>query len=422
MKQTLVTRRLPRPLHPGAWWLWALGMGTAASRTTNPLLLGLILGVVAFVVSARRTEAPWAKGFKAYLIFGLIIIGSRMVFRMILDGRHGETLLFTLPEIPLPSSAAGIQLGGPVHLEALLAAFYDGLRLATLLCCIGAANVLADPKRLLKAVPAALHEMGVAVTVTLTVAPQLVESAQRIHRARKLRGSSASGRRHLLRGVVVPLLTDALDRSLLLASAMDCRGYGRSAAVKGATRLVAGGLVLAGLLGVCVGTYGLLDAGTPRALGFPMLAGGLVVAGIGFVLAGRRVQRSRYRPDPWRLAEWGVAATGILAAGVMYMAGSVDPANLNPSLQPLQWPPLAVLPVVAILIGVLPAWIAPPVHLPARRSPPAPKLAEKRAVGTRSSANFGEGGESGPEAVAPVAPEPVVPVTPVVPATRMVRP
>src|ERR671939_669735 len=24
-------------LHPGAWWLWALGLGTAASRTTNPL-------------------------------------------------------------------------------------------------------------------------------------------------------------------------------------------------------------------------------------------------------------------------------------------------------------------------------------------------------------------------------------------------
>ena len=31
--------RLPRALHPGAWWLWALGLATAASRTTNPLLL-----------------------------------------------------------------------------------------------------------------------------------------------------------------------------------------------------------------------------------------------------------------------------------------------------------------------------------------------------------------------------------------------
>ena len=39
--------RLPRELHPVAWWIWALGLATAASRTTNPLLLGSILAVVA---------------------------------------------------------------------------------------------------------------------------------------------------------------------------------------------------------------------------------------------------------------------------------------------------------------------------------------------------------------------------------------
>ena len=26
---------LPRMLHPAAWWLWAIGLATAASRTTN---------------------------------------------------------------------------------------------------------------------------------------------------------------------------------------------------------------------------------------------------------------------------------------------------------------------------------------------------------------------------------------------------
>ena len=52
--------RLPRALHPGAWWLWALGLATAASRTTNPVVLLLVVAVVAHVVAARRTEAPWA--------------------------------------------------------------------------------------------------------------------------------------------------------------------------------------------------------------------------------------------------------------------------------------------------------------------------------------------------------------------------
>ena len=71
-------------------------------------------------------------------------------------------MLFTLPEIPLPAAAAGIRIGGPVSLEGVLAALYDGLRLATLLICIGAANALANPKRLLKSLPGALYELGVA--------------------------------------------------------------------------------------------------------------------------------------------------------------------------------------------------------------------------------------------------------------------
>ena len=54
--------RLPRALHPGAWWLWALGMAAAASRTTNPLLLGLLLAVVACVVVAGGGVAAGARG------------------------------------------------------------------------------------------------------------------------------------------------------------------------------------------------------------------------------------------------------------------------------------------------------------------------------------------------------------------------
>ena len=189
-----VSERLPRELHPGAWWLWALGLATAASRTTNPLLLGAVLAVVAYVVAARRGDAPWSRGFKAYLVMALVIIALRVVFRMLLDGQYGEHVLFRLPEIPLPAAAAGIRLGGPVSLEGVLAAVYDGLRLATLLICIGAANVLANPKRLLKSTPAALHEVGVAVTVALSVAPQLVESVQRVRRARRLRSGARQGR------------------------------------------------------------------------------------------------------------------------------------------------------------------------------------------------------------------------------------
>ena len=364
--------RLPRPLHPGAWWLWAIGLATAASRTTNPLLLLLLVAVVGHVVASRRSEAPWARGFKTYVWLGLIVIAIRVLFRVLLDAQHGDHVLFSLPEVPLPDVVAGIRLGGAVSLEGVLAAVYDGLRLATLLLCVGAANVLANPKRLLKALPAALHEVGVAVTVALSVAPQLVESGQRVRRARRLRGEP--GRRfRLVREVAIPVMTDALDRSLLLAAAMDARGYGRTAALPPRTRHATGALLVGGLVAIAVGSYGLLDSTAPRWLGLPLLLGGVVLGGFGVLLGGRRVDRSRYRPDPWRREEWAVAAVGVTVGTAMVAVSAIDPSVLYPSLQPLRWPELPLVAAAAVLAGGLPAWLAPPVQ-----------ATEARAVAARS--------------------------------------
>ena len=140
--------RLPRIVHPIAWWIWAIGLATAATRTTNPLLLALVLGVAGTVVAARRTEAPWARAFKFYLLLGIAVITIRVVFRIVFGGGDGsgEHVLFTMPEIPLPGFMSGVRLGGAVSAENVLAAAYDGFRLATLLCCIGAANTLANPE------------------------------------------------------------------------------------------------------------------------------------------------------------------------------------------------------------------------------------------------------------------------------------
>jgi energy-coupling factor transport system permease protein len=288
-------------------------------------------------------------------------------------------VLFTLPELPLPSAAAGVRVGGPVSAEGIVAAAYDGMRLATLLVCIGAANLLANPKRLLKALPGALHEMGVAVTVALTFAPQIVESGHRVARARRLRGGSAR-RRHVIRTIVIPVLTDALDRSLALAAAMDSRGYGRAAAVAARTRAAAGGLVLVGLVGACVGTYGLLDSTLPGVLGLPVLGLGVAAALGGLALAGRRVQRTRYRPDPWRVEEWMVVGCGVAAAVAAVLLGSISPSDANPSVVPLSWPHLPLAAVAGLLVAALPAWLTPPVE---------------RAVATVSAAAADTGGAAG---------------------------
>jgi energy-coupling factor transport system permease protein len=160
----------------------------------------------------------------------------------------------------------------------------------------------------------------------------------------------------------------------MLAAAMDARGHGRSTETRRARPFVSGVLVLAGLCGVCIGVYGLLDATTPAALGVPMLVAGGATALLGLALAGRSVRTTRYRPEPWRAAEWLVAASGLSVAAGLFLAGHVDPDNLNPSLQPLHWPTLEVVPITAILIGALPAWIAPPPRLAADRDPAGTRI------------------------------------------------
>lgn len=349
--------RVPRSLHPGAWWLWALGLSAAASHTTNPLLLGLILAVAALVVAARRTDAPWALGFRLYLWLGGFIVVSRVLFRILFGGGQGQWALVTLPELPLPEWAAGIRLLGPVMAEQVLGAFYDGLRLATVVVCVGAANALANPKRLLKALPGALYEVGTAVTVALSMAPQLVESVLRVRRARRLRGGRTRGIR-VLRRIAIPVLQDALDRSLALAAAMDSRGYGRRGRASRRTRAVTGVLVLGGLVGVCVGVYGMLDGTTPGHLAAPLLLTGLAAAGTGMLLGGRLVPRTRYRPDRWRGAELLVVACGLAAAAMVYLTRQVDAAALYPAT--VSWPRLALMPTVAVLVAALPAAFTPP--------------------------------------------------------------
>jgi energy-coupling factor transport system permease protein len=156
----------------------------------------------------------------------------------------------------------------------------------------------------------------------------------------------------------MPVLEGALERSVDLAAAMDARGFGRTAGDPGRRRR-AGALTLAGLLGVCAGLYGLLDAGSPGLLGLPLLAAGAAVAAAGLSTGGKRSSRSRYRPDVWGVREWLVSATGAIAATGVLVVAARDPSALNPSTSPLTAPGLPLVPALGVLVALLPAWLAP---------------------------------------------------------------
>ena len=222
------------------------------------------------VVAARRTEAPWARAFKCYLLLGVVVIAIRVGFRIVLGGDPGpgEHVLFTIPA----DSAARIHVGRTARRrgerrERAWRRVYDGLRLATLLCCIGAANTLANPearaaRAARRAVRARRHDhrrdhRRAAARRERAARPPGAQAARR-HRA-----GPAGGARHRDAGAarrarpVVPARgRDGLAR---------VRTHGRRSRARAPRRPRR--CCSPGSLGLCLGIYGLLDTSTPRLLG-----------------------------------------------------------------------------------------------------------------------------------------------------------
>ena len=363
---------VPRParhLHPLAWWLWALALAAAASRTLNPIVLAAVIAVAGLVVVARRSDTPWARSFGAFLVLGAVVLGVRLLFEVLFAAPVPGTTVFSLPELVLPSWMAGARLGGDVTLEALIAAFYAGLQLVAILACVGAANSLANPTRLLKTVPGALYEVGVAVVVALTLVPSALQHLHQVRDARRLRGRSTRGVRANGR-MAAAVLTGALERSLSLAAAMDSRGFGRLQPLSPAERRLTAGLVFAGFLATLVGGYALLDASTSATVATLTLVIGVVVLLVGLVRSNRRAVRTVYRPDPWRWPETLTVLAGTAALVTCAVAAWTSPAVMLPATSPLMWPALPVVPLLGVLIAAVPAAATPPVPdpLPSRSS------------------------------------------------------
>ena len=156
----------------------------------------------------------------------------------------------------------------------------------------------------------------------------------------------------------MPVLESALERSVALAASMDGRGYGRHGTATIRRRRAGAALTLVGIGLLALGAYGLLDPGAPAAFRLPAMALAAMVLLASSTLARRGDARTRYRPDPWALPEWIVSATG-LAAVVGSVLSAATAGALHPSVSPLEWPTVPVAATMGVLVGALPAWLAP---------------------------------------------------------------
>lgn len=145
-----------------------------------------------------------------------------------------------------------------------------------------------------------------------------------------------------------------------------------------------------GLLLVIGGIYGVLVAGSLPGGGIPFVAVGAVLVGAGLAAGGRRTERTRYRPDPWRAPEWLVSASGVVVVGSMVAAGLFGAVGIEFAIYPLGMPTLPALATVGILVGLLPAWVAPVEQ----RSPRAGQIEPVRVP--RDAATDGSDGRGSP--------------------------
>ena len=288
-------RPLPRLLHPAAWWLWGSGWRSAASRTTNPFLLLLVVASSSGS-SCERREAGATNAFWPFLVIGAFVIG--------LPPGHGDpsrqrrtrrVVLFPCRMFRCPTGPASVRLGGPVSLEGLLSPPTTGMRLAAILACLGAANALASPRRLLRYLPATLYDVGTAVVVGLTFAPQLLATPASAGRPRA--AGTRRPRCHATSRAWPCRSWRRVRAFAALAASMESRGYGRPCRTPHELDRRAGALSVVGLLGVLAGLYGLLDDSVAGSSVRRLLAGVLVVAAL--AVGASQDGRSAYRRDRW---------------------------------------------------------------------------------------------------------------------------
>jgi len=294
-------RKAGQSCHPATWWLAAIGLAVMAGQANNVLLVMACISVALVCALFFKTNAAWAQSIRFYLALSVFVVSVRVIFRVIFNGgvASGDTIAFTIPALNFGVGfGAQMQLFGQVGVSTLQAAALDGLRLAAIILSIAMATTLSNPRKLLKSTPAALYEVAAAVSVAINLAPQLIESLQRVRRARALRGRNKGA--GALTSIVIPALEDTMDRSLQLAASMDARGFGRRGALTNGQALLTRALSLLSASGFGVGTY-LLVATESQSWAVALLLTSCILVFVVIRITAKRNVKTAYRKQKFGL-------------------------------------------------------------------------------------------------------------------------
>ncbi len=175
-----------------------------------------VLTLAAAVVVVARHHRPERSLRPVARWVGLVCVLAVGVNQLL--SHTGQDVLLTLPQW-LPA------IGGQLTLEG--AAYGADIALGLGACLLGAAalGLVVEPQQLIDALPRSLHRTGAAMAATTSLLPRLHSSFVAVREAQSMRGWRPRGLRSW-RAVAVPSVLTAIEGSVLLAEAMESRGFG----------------------------------------------------------------------------------------------------------------------------------------------------------------------------------------------------
>lgn len=209
-------------LNPLSKLAWGIGILVVSLLFSHPFYLLLLLLVTLPPVFAARIGREWASVMKVGLCFcaGIVLINA-------LVSHHGSHVLVEFP-FPLPV------LGTPViTLEAIIYGLAMSLRLLVIISVFTLFTLTIHPDDLMTVLLKlkAPYKSVLVTSLATKFVPCLIEDFKRIsdvHRSRGLEMDRGTWFRRIMNrsAIIIPLLSNSLDRAVQVAEAMESRAFG----------------------------------------------------------------------------------------------------------------------------------------------------------------------------------------------------
>jgi energy-coupling factor transport system permease protein len=326
-----------------AWIVWLSSAAILTLLSRNPLYLIIILLVARLVQKTCGQERSTIK-ISFWRLSAVILLFS-ILFNFFLV-HVGQTVLFRLPQKLW-------LVGGPLTLESVVYGAISALILITLLAVFLAFNSIVPTSDLIALVPRALANVGIVILIAVSYVPETLNHLEHVREAQALRGHKIRGLRDW-QPIIIPLLVGGLERSMNLAETMVARGYGatRAEQLSVITRL----LLLSGLVFVLIGW---VVSFRQSLSGWMLILIGSGLLFLAYFEQGRRIKRTRYVVQPWRIQDWLLVGVFFLPLTLIFLPFPTV-SGQSVSYSPY---PLVSIPPFDPLIGSAIALLAAPALL-----------------------------------------------------------